>query len=214
MKEDDYQTLAGLSEGLYKEKGSKFFAYAFSANDENDIKEHLEFVKKQHPKARHHCYAYRLGMDKHNFRANDDGEPSGTAGKPILGQIDSHGLTNTLIVVVRYFGGTKLGVPGLIHAYKQSSIDALAEAEIITKTVELNYQLSFEYDKMSDVMNGLKKCATNITKQEFTDKGYVNISIPKSEVDSSLLRLKAAIFKMSTNEAKGKEWGDIELLEL
>lgn len=215
MQVDDYLTLAGLSEGLYKEKGSKFFAYAFPVDDEDDIKEQLEWTKKEHPKARHHCFAFRLGMDQNNYRANDDGEPSGTAGKPILGQIDSFGLTNVFIVVVRYFGGTKLGVPGLIHAYKQSTIDALEQAEIITKTVENKYQICFGYEVMSDVMNALKKWNTKVLKQDFVETATILISIPKSESEASLLQLKASIMKMTTEEAETKELEsvDISLIE-
>ncbi|MEM6700850.1 MAG: YigZ family protein, partial [Bacteroidota bacterium] len=129
---DQYKTLAAPSTGEFKDRGSKFFAYAFPVETETEVATALEQVKKEHFKARHHCYAYRLGMDKNNFRANDDGEPSGMAGRPILGQIDSWELTDVFIVVVRYFGGTKLGTSGLINAYKKSAMDALEQAEIIT----------------------------------------------------------------------------------
>lgn len=214
MQKDDYQTISELSTGVYKEKGSKFFSYALPINSDDDIKEQLEWVKKEHPKARHHCFAFRLGMDKNKYRANDDGEPSGTAGKPILGQIDSFGLTNIIIVVVRYFGGTKLGVPGLIHAYKQSSIDALEQANIITKTVENQYQLGFGYEVMSDVMNALKKLNINIISQDFGNSAIIKIAIPKSESEDMLLQLKASILKITTEEASSKELEQVEIEQI
>jgi uncharacterized YigZ family protein len=211
MQTDDYQTISALSTGIYKEKGSKFFAYALPVFSDDDIKEQIEWVKKEHPKARHHCFAFRLGMDKNQYRANDDGEPSGTAGKPILGQIDSFGLTNIIIIVVRYFGGTKLGVSGLIHAYRQSSIDALEQAEIITKTVENHYQLSFGYEVMSDVMNALKKWNINVLSQDFANSAIIKIAIPKSESETTLLQLKASILKITTEEASEKEMEQVDV---
>lgn len=211
MQVDDYLTIASLSEGIYKEKGSKFFAYAFPVDDEDDIKEQLEWTKKEHPKARHHCFAFRLGMDQNQYRANDDGEPSGTAGKPILGQIDSFGLTNVFVVVVRYFGGTKLGVPGLIHAYKQSTMDALNQAEIITQTVVNKYQIAFGYEVMSDVMNALKKWNIHVISQDFLETATILISIPKSESDATLLQLKASILKITTEEAEQKELENVDI---
>lgn len=214
MTKDEYLSLAAPAEGLYKEKGSKFIAYAFSVRNEDEIKQQLIEVKKLHPKARHHCFAFRLGMDKNNYRANDDGEPSGTAGKPILGQIDSMNLTNVLVVVVRYFGGTKLGVPGLIHAYKESTRDALEQAEIITKVVEERYEYHFGYDKMSDVMNALKRWNINILQQDFQATAVVKIAIPKSEVEPTLLKIKAAIMKVSVSEAEMKVLQGVEVVEV
>ena len=134
-KTDKYQTIANPAEGFFKDRGSKFIAYAYPVDSESDWQERLAEVRQLHPKARHWCYAYRLGTDGNNFRANDDGEPSGTAGKPILGRIDSFELVNVMVVVVRYFGGTLLGASGLIHAYKEATADALKGAEIIEKTV-------------------------------------------------------------------------------
>lgn len=212
MQVDDYLTIASMSEGLYKEKGSKFFAYAFPVDSDEDIKEQLEWTKKEHPKARHHCFAFRLGMDQNQYRANDDGEPSGTAGKPILGQIDSFGLTNVFVVVVRYFGGTKLGVPGLIHAYKTSTIDAFEQAEIITKTVENKYVITFGYEVMSEVMNALKKWSINVISQDFLETATIVISIPKSESESTLLHLKASILKITTEEAETKELESVDIV--
>ncbi|MFT7606590.1 MAG: putative YigZ family protein, partial [Saprospiraceae bacterium] len=145
---DLYKTIVAPSIGEFKDRGSKFIAYAYPVYTEEEWQEHLNTVKKEHFKARHHCFAFRIGLDKNNFRANDDGEPSGTAGRPILGQIDSFELTNVFVVVVRYFGGTKLGVSGLINAYKNATIDAFQQATIIEKTVEDIYKISFHYALM------------------------------------------------------------------
>lgn len=154
--EDTYLTIAQACEGLYKEKGSKFIAFAYPVSSEEDVKNRLADLRKEHFNARHHCYAFRLGADKQAYRANDDGEPKYTAGKPIFGQIQSKDLTNILIVVVRYFGGTLLGVGGLITAYKQAAADALEHAVIMEKTVNEFYELSFDYLQMSEVMKIIK----------------------------------------------------------
>lgn len=153
---DTYLTIAKASEGLYKDKGSKFIAYAYPVFTEGEIKEILGEIKKNHHNARHHCYAWRLGADMERYRANDDGEPSGTAGRPILGQIRSKKLTNILIVVVRYFGGTLLGVSGLIKAYGTAAEDALEQAEITECVVEDLLEVKFEYSAMNDVMTIIK----------------------------------------------------------
>ena len=199
---DQYKTIATEAIGEFRDRGSKFTAYAYSVNSEAEWQARLEEVKKLHPKARHHCFAFRLGMDKNNFRANDDGEPSGTAGRPILGQIDSCELTNIIVIVIRYFGGTKLGVPGLINAYKTAAAEALQAATIITKTIKKTVSLDFDYAIMSDVMNAVKKLELEITSQDFTDKGYLKIAIPKSEIESTLDHLKAQILKVSLEEAQ------------
>jgi uncharacterized YigZ family protein len=154
--EDTYLTIGTIAEGLYKDKGSKFIAYAFPVSSEQQIKHHLSDLRKEHFNARHHCYAFRLGADKMAYRANDDGEPKYSAGKPILGQIQSNDLTNILIVVVRYFGGTLLGVSGLITAYKLAAANALENAVIIEKKVKEVYQLTFDYLQMNDVMKLMK----------------------------------------------------------
>ncbi len=187
---DKYTTISAESEGDFKDRGSKFLAYAYPVYSSEDIKACTEGVKKMHSKARHHCFAWRLGTDGLQFRANDDGEPSGTAGRPILGQIDSFGLTNVLVIVVRYFGGTKLGVPGLINAYKLATKDAFEQAEKIEKTVNNLYELRFGYAIMSDVMNLVKKMKLNIVKQEFGDSGLLEISVRQSEVEHTLAQLK------------------------
>lgn len=154
--EDTYLTIDKPCEGLYKDKGSKFIAFAYPVSTEDDIRKRLAVLRKEHFSARHHCYAFRLGADKQAYRANDDGEPKYTAGKPIFGQIQSKDLTNILIVVVRYFGGTLLGVGGLITAYKQATADALEKAVIIEKTVNEFYELSFDYLQMTAVMKIIK----------------------------------------------------------
>lgn len=154
--EDTYKTISNPAEGLYKDKGSKFIAYAYPVTSEEQIKEIVQAIKKEHYSARHHCYAWRLGHDKLLFRANDDGEPSSTAGKPILGQIQSFDLTNILIVVVRYFGGTLLGVSGLINAYRNAALDAINQAEIVEKLVEKQLLIEFDYGVMNDVMKLFK----------------------------------------------------------
>lgn len=154
--EDTYKTISKPSEGLFKDKGSKFISYAYPVSSEDQIREIVLTLKKEHHSARHHCYAWRLGHEKLLFRANDDGEPSSTAGKPILGQIQSHDLTNILIVVVRYFGGTLLGVSGLINAYKNAALDAINQAEIVEKIVEQNLLIEFGYGVMNEVMKVFK----------------------------------------------------------
>lgn len=153
---DTYLTVKAKSEGLYKEKGSKFIALAFPVSNEEEVKAILHELRKEYHDARHHCYAYVLGFKGETWRANDDGEPSSTAGKPIHGQIISRELTNTLVVVIRYFGGTKLGVSGLISAYKSSASDALDNAEKITRMVNDVYSVSFAYQAMNDIMKLVK----------------------------------------------------------
>ena len=201
LKPDEYRTIAAPTIGEYKEKGSKFIAYAYPAYHEKDWQKALAEVKKEHFKARHHCFAYRLGLDKNNFRANDDGEPSGSAGRPILGQLDSFGVTNTFVVVVRYFGGTKLGVSGLINAYRSATADALQQAEIITKTVKDIYELTFDYALMSQVMNTIKKLDLEMVAQDFGAIGKVSIAIAKSEVEDKMRYIKAGIAKVSVEQA-------------
>ncbi len=188
MQTDSYKTIQNTSQGIYKEKGSKFIAYAFPVNSEEDIKTEIDILKKEYYDARHHCYAYMLGAEKNDFRANDDGEPSSTAGKPILGQILSCDLTNILIVVIRYFGGTKLGVSGLIHAYKTAALDAISNAEIIEKTVNDIYDIHFDYLVMNDVMRIIKEEQPLQIDQDFNLTCKITLSIRQSEVDKILER--------------------------
>lgn len=156
MFDDTYKTLAAPSEGLYKEKGSKFLAFAYPVRTLDEVKAHLERLRKDYFDARHHCYAYILGPRKDAFRANDDGEPSGTGGRPIHGQLLSADLTDTLVVVVRYFGGILLGASGLANAYKTAARDAIDHATIVERTIDCRYRLSFAYEAMNDVMRILK----------------------------------------------------------
>lgn len=155
--DDTFRTIKKTSEGLFKDKGSRFISFAFPVNTEDEIKDILQTIRKEHHSARHHCYAWRLGAEKLLYRANDDGEPSSTAGKPILGQIQFFDLTNILIIVVRYFGGTLLGVSGLINAYRNSALDAINQAEIIEKIVEKWLLIEFDYKALNEVMKIFKE---------------------------------------------------------
>lgn len=177
---DTYRTISCEAEGLFKDKGSRFIAYAYPVSGEDAIREHIQKLKKEHHSARHHCYAYRLGADMKNFRANDDGEPSNSAGKPILGQIHSLDLTNVLVVVVRYFGGTLLGVGGLIHAYREAAADVLANAEIVEQMVEVDISVRFEYPFMDQVMRIAKELGLNIIDQTFDMDCIVKMRVRKT----------------------------------
>lgn len=181
MLDDTYKTITSPAEGIYKEKGSKFLAFAIPVVSEAEVKENVERLKKEYYDARHHCYAYILGHDKAVYRANDDGEPSGTAGRPIHGQLLSKDITNTLVVVVRYFGGIKLGVSGLITAYKAATKDALDNAEIIEKTVNEVYRIEFEYPLMNDVMRLLKDENLDQFNQRFEMNCSLDFSVRKSK---------------------------------
>lgn len=185
METDSYKTILKPSEEtLFKEKGSKFFGYAFPVFTEDDVKEFLEELKKKHHSARHYCYAYQIGIEDIQYRANDDGEPNNSAGLPIYGQIQSFEVTNILIVSVRYFGGTKLGVGGLISAYKTSAQITLEASEIIEKTIDVHFKLKFGYDVMNKVMRIVKEKNINIINQKLElDCEYV-ISIRKKEAQT------------------------------
>jgi len=183
---DEYLTISKPSEGFFKDKGSKFLAFAYPVSTEEEIKAIQEQLRSDYHDARHHCYAYMLGKDRNVFRANDDGEPSSTAGKPILGQINSFEVTNILIVVIRYFGGTKLGVSGLINAYKTASEEALKNAKIIKKTLHDIYELRFEYPVMNDVMKILKEEQIEHIDQNFELSCSITLSLRKAEIDKVL----------------------------
>lgn len=185
-----YYTIEKTAVAEFKDKGSKFLAYAYPVKTTDQVKECLQEVKKEHPKATHHCYAYRLGTDGLQFRAVDDGEPSGSAGKPILGQIDSKQLTDAMVVVVRYFGGTLLGVPGLINAYKMSCAMVLQLIPAVQKNVEAKYRLVFDYTILNDVMMVVKQNNCTVLKQDIQLFCEMEIGIPKSSQDLTLLRLK------------------------
>lgn len=190
MFEDTYKTIAGPAEGIYREKGSKFIALAFPVESEAQIKEKLAEIQKQYFDARHHCYSYILGPNKDAYRLNDNGEPSGTAGRPIHGQLLSKDLTNTLVIVVRYFGGIKLGVSGLINAYKTAAKDALDHATIIEKTVDETYKVSFDYSVMNSVMQLLKDPYVSILGQGYEDRYLISFKIRRREADRFVTALK------------------------
>lgn len=182
MKSDSYKTiLEATKETLFKDRNSKFFGFAFPVTNEEEVKDYLEEVKKIHYSARHFCYAYQIGVEDIKYRANDDGEPNNSAGMPIYGQIQSFEVTNILIVVVRYFGGTKLGVGGLINAYKTSAQITIEASEIVEKTIDVFYQLNFEYDMMNKVMRILKEKNINLVHQKMELACEYAISIRKKE---------------------------------
>jgi uncharacterized YigZ family protein len=187
---DFYFTIEKQSETEFKDRGSRFLAYAFPIQTADDFKKRLKELKEEHPKAVHHCFAYRLGTDGNNFRANDDGEPSGSAGKPILGQLDSKNLTNTAVVVVRYFGGTLLGVPGLINAYKTATSLALQLTPLIQKPVLINYELQFDYTLMNDVMMMVKRFGCVVYVNEMQLFCRMVIGVPKGEEALFLQKLQ------------------------
>ena len=174
---DTFLTIQGNCEGTYKEKGSKFLAFGYYVTSKEEVKTIVDSLRKKYFDARHHCYAYILGKEKKDFRANDDGEPGNSAGNPILGQIRSRELTNTLIVVVRYFGGTKLGVGGLITAYKTAAFEALENVEIIEKIVEKQISIGFEYLSMNEVMKAIKEINPTIVDQVFDNQCVMNLSV-------------------------------------
>jgi len=187
---DYYYTIEQPSVAEFKDKGSKFIGFAFPVTDTNDFKEKLAAVKKEHPKATHHCFAYRIGLDGMTYRVSDDGEPSGSAGRPILGQIDSKQATNILIIVARYFGGTLLGVPGLINAYKTAASLALQITPLVQKPVLVHYRVQFDYTQMNDVMTISKQFDCLVAKQEMNLFCSLQIGIPKNRLDEVLYKLK------------------------
>nr|WP_294893892.1 YigZ family protein [uncultured Pedobacter sp.] len=187
---DNYQTILDKSEGVFKDKGSKFLAYAYPFKEEIKLKEIVEILKSEHPKARHYCFAYRLTPDRNVFRVNDDGEPSGTAGRPILNTLLSKDVTNILVVVVRYFGGTLLGVPGLINAYKMATEDALNNAQIVTKTVQDVYRVRFQYSQLNDVMKVIKDENLDSFDQQFDLSCELTLAIKQLEVNKIIAKLE------------------------
>ncbi|RYE22727.1 MAG: YigZ family protein [Sphingobacteriales bacterium] len=189
MEQYKYRTISNEVSSEFKDRGSKFFGFGYAIASAQDVKGYIQALKKEHPKAVHFCYAYRLGTDGLQFRANDDGEPSGSAGKPILGQIDSAGLTNVLVVVVRYFGGTLLGVPGLINAYKTATADTLQQATVIEKWIEDKVTIEFDYPTMSEVMYVLKQSDATIHHQELQLFCKVVAGIPRKHAADYIARL-------------------------
>ena len=194
IQEDTYKTIIGVAEGIYTEKRSKFIAIAIPVHTVEEIKQNLDIYQKKYYDARHVCYAYMLGHERKDFRANDNGEPSGTAGKPILGQINSNGLTDILIVVVRYFGGIKLGTSGLIVAYKAAAAEAIANATIIEKTVDDEIAVAFEYPFMNDVMRIVKEEEPEILEQSYDMDCLMKLRIRRSMMG----KLRARLEKVET----------------
>ncbi len=189
MEQQFYNTIQTPAFTEYKERGSTFIAYAFPVINSDEFKKKLNDLKKEHPKATHHCFAYRIGNDGNNFRVSDAGEPSGTAGKPILAQIDSKQLTNTLVIVVRYFGGTLLGVPGLINAYKSATALVLQLTPIVQKTIETVCQIQFDYTQMNEVMMIIKQCSCTVIEKDIRLFCYMKLSIPLNRKEEVLYRL-------------------------
>jgi uncharacterized YigZ family protein len=185
-----YKTISGPSTGSYREKGSKFLAFAFPVADEEEIRNHLVQLRKEYFDARHHCYAWILGADKSKFRANDDGEPGHSAGDPILGQIRSKDLTNVLMVVVRYFGGIKLGVGGLIHAYRTAATNALSQAEIVVKEVMTELTIDYDYSCSPDMMRLVKEFDLTILEQSFEERGRMRVAVNSKDKEKLLEKLK------------------------
>jgi len=195
---DSFKTIQKESKGYFKDKGSKFYSFAFPVKNEAEIKDSINLLKKEHHKARHHCYAWRLGTDKIRYRANDDGEPSSTAGRPILGQLQGFELTDILVVVVRYFGGTLLGVSGLIHAYRNATINALDNACIVEKRIEKKYRLTFTYNELNEVMQLIKQEKYNIVFTDFKESCTLVLSVRKSESERAE-KLFNDIYKVQLN---------------
>ena len=187
---DAYHSIAAPTEALFKDNGSRFIAFAYPVETEEEVKELVSALKKEYHDARHHCFAYRLGYKGDVWRASDDGEPSGSAGRPILGQIDSLGLSDVLVVVVRYFGGIKLGIPGLIRAYKTSTADALSSAQIVEKIAGKRFRISFDYLSMNAVMKVLKDMDLAQSKQDFGERCSLEVRVRLSSVDDFLQRMQ------------------------
>ena len=185
---DTYKTITTSTEGIYKEKGSRFLSFAIPVTTADEVREIVKNFRKEYYDARHVCYAYMLGSERKDFRANDDGEPSGTAGRPILGQINSRELTNVLIIVVRYFGGILLGTGGLVVAYKEAAVDALNQAEIVEKTIDETITIHFDYVLMNDVMRIVKDTNAQILHQDYDNQCSMQLSIRKQ--DAGLLTSK------------------------
>jgi uncharacterized YigZ family protein len=184
--DDTYRTISEPSEGLFRDRGSKFISFVHPVNSESELKSILARIKSEHPKANHHCWAVRLGIDRSVFRINDDGEPAGTAGRRILNTLLSRDLTNIAVIVVRYFGGTLLGVPGLINAYRSATEDALNKAVIIQKTLNDVYIVQFDYLQMNEVMRIIKEDDLSIISQNFDNDCSMELSIRKTQVNQSL----------------------------
>ncbi|NND32862.1 MAG: YigZ family protein [Saprospiraceae bacterium] len=201
---DQYLTLPGPSKGLYKEKGSKFISYACPVISWDEANQQIDQVRKDHPKARHHCFAYRLGAEGLDYRTYDDGEPSGTAGRPILGQIDSYGLSDVLVVVSRYFGGKLLGAAGLAVAYKLSAASALQQSRPVIKKLKAFFQVEFEYEVMGTLMQSLATHQASVYSQNFSAKPQLVFSLPLSFDEMDLDKIIASTLGCYTEEINGR----------
>jgi len=188
--QDFYITVAKSGQAEFRDRGSKFIGYVYPVASPEEFRDRLNDVKKEHPKATHHCFAYRLGLDGNTWRASDDGEPSGSAGRPILGQIDSKGLVNTLVVVVRYFGGTLLDVPGLISAYKTAATLALQTTQLVQKPVEKEFVVQFDYTQVNEIMTLVKQYNCRIVKQEMQLFCNMILAIPRNRIPEVTYKLK------------------------
>lgn len=201
-QKEKFKTIAAATTSLFKDRGSKFLGYSFPINSIEEVKAKLNEVKQEHPKATHHCFAYRIGIDGLSFRASDDGEPSGSAGRPILGQIDSAGFTNVLVVIVRYYGGTMLGVPGLINAYKTATTEALQIAIPIEKWICQRMEITFDYNAMSEVLYLLKQNEAEIIKQEMQLFCSIIADIPKVNTETcaaQILKIRGTTIQPQAN---------------
>ena len=187
--QDSYKSIAAEAKGLFKDNGSRFIAHAYPVETEEEVKEIVAALKKEYFDARHHVYAYRLGYMGDKFRANDDGEPSGSSGRPVLGQIDSNGLSDILVVVVRYFGGIKLGIPGLIRAYKTSTADALANAQVVEKIASKMFRVHFGYMSMNSVMKVCKDMGLEQKNQKFDMECSIDVNVRLSLVETFTERI-------------------------
>jgi uncharacterized YigZ family protein len=201
-QKEKFKTIAAATTSLFKDRGSKFLGYSFPINSIEEVKAKLNEVKQEHPKSTHHCFAYRIGIDGLSFRASDDGEPSGSAGRPILGQIDSAGFTNVLVVIVRYYGGTMLGVPGLINAYKTATTEALQIAIPIEKWICQRMEITFDYNAMSEVLYLLKQNEAEIIKQELQLFCSIIADIPKVNTETcaaQILKIRGTTIQPQAN---------------
>ncbi len=199
---DWYLTLDGSGTGIYKDRGSKFLGFAYPVEKEEQVEAHLLQLRKDHPKARHFCYAFRLGTEELFFRTQDDGEPSGTAGRPILGQIDSRQLTNTLVVVVRYFGGTLLGTGGLIQAYRQAAREALEATSVTKRYLMREMELTASYALAGELQDILNRLGFQVRERSFGSEAHFRIACRSSRAEANILQMKALLAKVSLEEAE------------
>jgi len=206
---DTYRTLAAPGTGTYKDRGSKFVAYAFPVESEEEASGHLESLRKEHPKARHHCFAWRLGTEGRRFRFNDDGEPTGTAGRPILEQIDAAGLTNVVVIVVRYFGGTLLGTSGLIRAYRQSTAEALRQSQPVERTILLRWRVELSYALLPEWTSAARRAGIDTLREEYgTDRVTLLMGVAPSRQKNAWLQLKALLWKSHADDVLERAWPD------